>query len=121
MSAYVVAATTIDEIIYFATECGIVDECDADKAGQMLWKENVKSVNYRYARRDKCEVYEYQVENTMRTLYAVSRCVTTLDYQSCEHAAWGTSKAKQLLNKVMTEVKRQSDIINECVSHYNFT
>lgn len=118
MSAWVVSKAHIDAMVSSALNLGggsgercfsfsdkslgqwrrtEVSLANATEIGTMLWAENVKSVNYRYADSDHIEpeVPEPYTFTRTRTLtdgeiVALVRCY---DYQSCEHAEWEGSPA----------------------------
>lgn len=119
MSAYIVATTTIDEIIFFAIEHSLIPESEANKAGQLLIDANYKSVNTRYNLKDKAPRYVYSPDDCMKTLYAAIACCNELDYQSCEFTGWKKSKAKDLLNRVAQCVSRIHLAITEQLSRYH--
>jgi hypothetical protein len=109
MSAYVVDKETIDQLIAGALRAKLFGPDQADEKGQMLWRENVTSVSYRYnlPTRDATELaqyerdvegYEYEpCEPTGETIDAAIDC---LDYQSCEHDGWEASAACALLRNL---------------------
>jgi hypothetical protein len=87
----------------------------ADETGRMLWRENLKSVAYRYpddgdgdrpgpdAFRDS-DVDSYTWAKTKllngAALYKTLACYT---YQSCEHPDWADSEAQALTARLMPE------------------
>lgn len=72
--------------------------------GQMLWDENVKSVMARYPSDSPEELpgpglptYQYEPANVCwmkMDPVQVLKAVACYEYQSCEHAEWGTSSAQ---------------------------
>jgi hypothetical protein len=109
MSAYVVDKELIDKLIAGGLSARLFRPKDATEKGQMLWRENVVSVAYRYnlATRDATELAEYERDVEA---YEYEPCVTTgaeidaaidcLDYQSCEHDGWTESAAYRLLKEL---------------------
>ena len=106
MSAYVVDKETIDQLITGALRAELFGPEEANEKGQMLWRENVISVAYRYnlATRDATELaqYESDVEAYEYEPCEVSGAqiissIDCLDYQSCEHDGWPQSAAYALL------------------------
>jgi hypothetical protein len=107
MSAYVVDKETIDTLIAGALRAKLFGQDEANEKGQMLWRENVVSVAYRYslATRNAAELAEYEgdveaynytpCDPTGETIDAAIDC---LDYQSCEHDGWLASAAYALLS-----------------------
>jgi hypothetical protein len=106
MSAYVVDKETIDTLIAGALRAKLFGENEATEKGQMLWRENVISVSFRYnlPTRDAtelaqyegdCEAYEFTPCDP--TGPEIVRAIDCLDYQSCEHDGWEASAAHALL------------------------
>jgi hypothetical protein len=48
MSAYIVSRKHIHYLVTAAAQYGLIRLREQDKTGQMLWDENIKSVQYRY-------------------------------------------------------------------------
>jgi len=106
MSAFTVSKTHIDVIVAAAVSLG---EKKPDELGAMLWNENFLSVSTRYAPRDSMPEYKFEpppptipvpfskeqehVEPTAAIV--VFKAIRCLEFQSCEHAGWETSTAKQ--------------------------
>ena len=109
MSAYVVDKETIDTLIAGALRARLFGEDEATEKGQMLWRENVISVSYRYnlPTRDATELAQYEGDVEA---YEYAPCAPTgpeidaaidcLDYQSCEHDGWEASAAHALLANI---------------------
>jgi hypothetical protein len=109
MSAYVVDKETIDKLIAGGLRAELFMPCDATVNGQMLWRENVISVAYRYnlATRDATELAEYEAaveaytfEPCAPTAREIDSAIDCLDYQSCEHEGWEASEACKLLQQL---------------------
>ncbi len=70
---------------------------------KILYKENVKSVNYRYNTRSRLPNLEnhtpIQVNNT-----ELIKLIQCLDYQSCEHKDYTKSKAKKMIDELLIAV-----------------
>ena len=109
MSAYVVDKETIDILIAGALRAKLFGEDEATEKGQMLWRENVISVSFRYnlPTRDATELAQYE-DDVEAYEYApcdptgemIVRAVDELDYQSCEHDGWEASAAHALLANI---------------------
>ena len=106
MSAYVVEKELIDKLVSAAIDAGFFGEDKATAKGQMLWRENVVSVAYRYnlATRDPAELAEYNGDVEAYTFQFrayededIDKGIDCLDYQSCEHDGWETSEAHAFL------------------------
>lgn len=66
----------------------------AEQTGQMLWAENVRSVNHRYAEEDWEEVYQFERLGLNVDPVVVLDALSCYEYQSCEHPEWHKSEAK---------------------------
>ena len=109
MSAYVVDKDLIDKLIAGALRAELFMPMDATANGQMLWRENVTSVAYRYnlATRDATELADYEREVEAYTFEPcepthrdIDEGIDCLDYQSCEHDGWEASEACALLQQL---------------------
>lgn len=70
----------------------------ADRVGQMLWAENVQSVNHRYDEDRWEELYVYRpFPHGARRLapVAILKALDGYEYQSCEHPQWESSEARE--------------------------
>ena len=109
MSAYVVDSQTIDTLIAGALRARLFGIDEATEKGQMLWRENVVSVSFRYnlPTRDATELAQYE-RDVEAYEYApcdptgemIVRAIDELDYQSCEHDGWHASAAHGLLQAI---------------------
>lgn len=109
MSAYVVDKETIDTLIAGALRARLFGIDEATEKGQMLWRENVTSVSFRYnlPSRDATELAQYEGDVEA---YGYAPCdpdgpaivdaIDCLDYQSCEHDEWQASAACALLRNL---------------------
>lgn len=136
MSAYVVNAGVIGNIIAAACERGVVWEHNGQRhslpvgnlprgveVGRMLWAENIASVLYRYpqdnaAQYAKCvfDLKHIKRDNSETgTSWEVEAgqnpvvvSIRCLDYQSCEHPAWESSEAFAFLMAFQRDLERPS-------------
>jgi len=95
---YMVKAWQLDEMKYSShgpSDIQLAEICT------MLWQENVRSVNYRYSRRNKLSDYVVTGEEYASLQWdciewpQVMQSVSCYQYQSCEHKGWRKSKAYQ--------------------------
>ena len=120
MSAWTVSKTHIDVLVRGLIEAGgyhhrgvwvDVGEDNASEVGQMLWRENFRSVNYRYNERKSTPPYSYKTPEKFITTSQLWENVKWLEeqshidrallakqlhcynYQSCEHEAYYKSRA----------------------------
>lgn len=110
MSVWIVSKKHIDYIVTALKNAGLAD--DPDKAGRLLWRENLRSVAYRYPQdksgsrpgpagfRDR-DVKRYTWEQTeLLSGGALAKTLGCYRCQSSEHPGWDTSKAHRLVNKL---------------------
>ena len=96
MSAFVVANGHIDVLINAVAQYGVLDGKDPRELGQMLWRENHRSVNARYGERTRTPSYRLKITEARLHPVAVLRAINCYLYQTCEHRSWSTSKARGL-------------------------
>ena len=65
----------------------------ADQVGAMLWAENYRSVNHRYAEDNQPQAYGYTRCRRRLSAVALLKAVNCYEYQSCEHPGWKRSQA----------------------------
>jgi hypothetical protein len=74
---------------------------------QILFAENVKSVNYRYDEHDVVTAHPYRMIAPLPELVAMYKLIGCLDYQSCEHPDYDRSLASKLLAAGSAYIERQ--------------
>jgi len=124
LSAWTVSKTHVDVLVRGLIEAGgyfhrgvwqEVTDANATEVGQMLWRENFRSVNSRYNERKNTPPYTYlhpdQFIITSRTWgntqylepqshinpAVLAKQVSCYDYQSCEHDAYEKSRAHSVV------------------------
>jgi len=117
MSAYIVEQQTIGFIVQSAIGYGLIKRGEAIKTANMLWKENKKSIEYRYSHSDDLKEYSkigrFRAFGHLGTfkefvpLQVINSC-NNLDYQSCEHPTWRDSDACKLLDIIIAKANRLS-------------
>ncbi len=78
-----------------------VDVVDhAQEVGQLLWRENHRSVNHRYSERTRTPKFEYSMisnpllgADKFPALAELVRLLERYEYQTCEHPGWRSSAA----------------------------
>lgn len=106
MSAWIVTKTHIDLMVGEAIARRVITPDEADATGRMLWRENLRSVAYRYPRdtdgdrpgpanfRDgDVATYRFTPIELSMTSAELLSLVACYDYQSCEHDDWEQSEA----------------------------
>lgn len=95
------AALTSRNEFYFGG--AIMTEQNKKDVGQMLLKENYKSVNFRYKDAEQPHDFEFSsVEKSYNPAdpIQVLKAATCYEYQSCEHPEWVTSEAKAFIDSL---------------------
>ena len=105
MSAWIVSNRHIDYLVTALIAAELIPPSDATKIGRTLWRENLKSVAFRYpydhsgtrpgpTRFEDRDVDEYEWQETpVLTGGALAKTVGCYDYQTCEHPTYKTSIA----------------------------
>lgn len=118
MSAFIVNETHIDALVTYAVNkrASYWDEINqtrvdittfnADRIGQILHDENVRSVNYRYAETDKSDEYRWHFYTKPLSAAQVIKACDCLDYQSCETPDWEESTAWRILQEIKSTAMR---------------
>jgi hypothetical protein len=124
MSAWTVSKVHIDVLVRGLIENGgyehrgahvPVTVDNASEVGQMLWRENFRSVNYRYNERKSTPPYSYQTPEQFiitshhrgDTRYLelqqylnpglLAKQLHCYNYQSCEHEVYSKSRARSVV------------------------
>lgn len=109
MSAWIVAKPHIDALVQSLVVAGLVPLDQATETGQMLWKENHRSVNYRYGERRRTPSYTFTgIEAPLDPVVMVKQC-GCYSYQTCEHPGWDKSKAKRLIDALAVHLRATVD------------
>ena len=79
----------------------------------MLWRENHKSINYRYALRDRTPSYTYRAPQEFQTAKndwypdrplvdraLLAKQISCYDYQTCEHPTYYRSRAYSVVQSM---------------------
>lgn len=114
MSAFLCTPKHIALIATWAADRGLV--VDRAATARLLAEENIRSVAYRYPHRAENLVEQWldmpedefftKCMETRVEGYApaqVNNLAESLDYQSCEHPGWKTSKAKRIVDLVIRD------------------
>lgn len=104
MSAFVVSNAHIDVLVNAIAQYGVAGK-DVGRTvyrdlGQVLWDENVRSVDYRY---QECNTHDrYTLHTTEGDLdpLAVLKAIDCYEYQSCEHPEWADSDAQRWMTRL---------------------
>jgi hypothetical protein len=109
MSAWIVSKAHIDALVSEAARRGpdgpfmwehggrrhtlpFADAVRATEVGQMLWKENHRSINYRYDERGRTPHYDWNETPHLPSMW-VYKANACYSYQTCERTDWEQSEA----------------------------
>jgi hypothetical protein len=129
MSAFIVSREHIAALVEatFRYEVPEAHDHTPTSLGQLLWDENITSVQHRYHRDavadlpgpiDETFVYEtHACTATLRRLvrkpadvFMLARCYI---YQSCEHPSWEASQAYQIVNALRDSIVKRCGMTEE--------
>lgn len=125
MSAFIVSEAHIQAIVATAQR---IDRWhglpDANSLGRILWMENVASVKYRYHDEPESDLpgpgdwkpgtadrFRFWASTPSLPIVTFLKQLACLEYQSCEHPDWETSKARKL-------IERMQDMAISCLPGY---
>ena len=142
MSAWIVSREHIDTLVTAAVALKIVgdDETDRgilggtgsamDRAGQLLWSENLESVAYRYPNDtgngdrpgpcsftdDQAGAYTFTARPT-EDLAVIAKAAACLDYQSCEHPGWNLSLARAIVGDILEAIATRTGLAPDLLNN----
>jgi hypothetical protein len=112
MSAFVVDKHHIDVLVsYMLTkrmsywngkERVYVTRNNASDIGQILFDQNVRSVNYRYHEQGKPPAYKFKHPLESHSAVQIIKACHCLDYQSCETGDWGETEAWKICEAIIS-------------------
>jgi len=107
MSAWIVEKAHIDVLIAAARQYKLAGVEDELLVGQMLWRENHRSVNHRYSENEATPRYTPPPAD-VPALHpvAVLNALDCYDYQTCEHPDWnsGSNRARTLTARLRNAI-----------------
>lgn len=96
MSAFIVDKEHIDVLVNAMAQYGVTDGVTGQRSyrdlGQLLWSENVRSVDHRYASANVRRRYTLRTTEGSLNPLAVLKAIDCYEYQSCEHPNWPHSE-----------------------------
>lgn len=110
MSAWLCSDKHIFELAqYFVDKCQTYSSSKLtfEQAAEELYKENVRSLNYRYDDDDFADLNPPHAY--MRTVFdpaVLAKQVNCYEYQACEHPAWEESKAHEMCQDIKEHLLR---------------
>ncbi|WNV83120.1 hypothetical protein [Umezawaea sp. Da 62-37] len=120
MSAWIVSSGHIDVLVNALAQYGVVSSdlgaVGFRELGQKLWRENHRSVNYRYS--EETPTPRYQLRTTEATLdpVVVLKALSCFDHQSCEHPSWPDSETHGLLSALHNAILTQHSELGDRVA-----
>lgn len=104
MSAWTVENGHIDVLVGALAEYDLLDGRDPQTVGQLLWKENYRSVNYRYNERTRTPGYVLHTTEAPLRPVAVLKAISCYRYQTCERPDWTKSRAYKITERLTAAV-----------------
>ena len=111
MSAWVVHRNHIHLLVRGLTESEIVTYPEPDEIGRALWRENLRSVDYRYDRNERRVPFRFRDGQVHTYTYVRPRGALDRDAlvkqarcyrcQSCEHPQWSDSDAARWIDDLI--------------------
>lgn len=95
--------------VWFGNPSRSLRSGDEQEIVDILYAENVKSVNYRYPASEPEATTGCVYDQDAPTLEPVEviKLIQSLEYQSCEHPTWAISDAKEILRVLKSEATRR--------------
>ena len=106
MSAWMVCDKQISVVINKAIELGIIEKKDAQRIGQTIVNNNVKSLVSRYGNRELNNKHKFQhhdIIDLSLSLVQAHKYARSINYQCCEYRTWKNSSSYKFL-KTLSEV-----------------
>jgi hypothetical protein len=102
MSAFICSKLHIQTVaLYYSNVYKLDKHLDCVKIANQLYKENIKSVNFRYGENTKLSYWRSFDDSIKKKSYIeLYKLVQCLNYQSCEHNEWESSNAYKILNEL---------------------
>ena len=108
MSAWICSEKHIEllAVSYFRQK-RMIDTKNIVDIAKVLWKENHKSINYRYNERTRTPIIKEKPVDYYDNLLVhyskmdIYKLAQSYDYQSCEHDGYEKSKAKGIINSIL--------------------
>lgn len=106
MSAWIVTKAHIDVLVHALGRRELMD-ISPNEAGAILWRENYRSVNYRYDERSRTPSYTYSQPPVKWSPDQLTKIVGCYTYQTCERPDWEQSKAFALVETLSEALDRE--------------
>jgi hypothetical protein len=117
MSAFIVADSHINAIVSWAGKHDVRVRYgnplktwsvagDEQDTAQLLLRENIDSVNYRYGTELPLHPIEFNFKAPNLSAIECIKAIHCLEYQSCEHEQWNSSLACALLREIASVALR---------------
>ncbi|MFD4407730.1 hypothetical protein ACFWPH_33695 [Nocardia sp. NPDC058499] len=124
MSAFIVGNEHIDILVNAIAQYGVAGQGAGRTVfrnlGQMLWDENVCSVDYRYREDNPRSRYVLHTTEGELDALAVLKAAHCYEYQSCEHPEWDDSQARTWITRLREAIyAEQPDYATPVPGHYS--
>lgn len=115
MSAWIVSKAHIDCLVQAMVVEGIVPLDKATVTGRELWRENHRSINYRYNERQRTPAYEFSGIEAPLDDWTVFKQISCYGYQTCERPDWEKSRSYRLTEKLAAVILARLGVTRESV------
>ena len=116
MSAFLVTPTHVYTIarayVQLVNHNDTPTELEVIQIAKILYKENLKSVNYRYNERNRLPNLK-NVDFKPVSNVELIKLIHCLDYQSCETSTYKKSKAYQMINQLLLSLYEVMIVTNQ--------
>lgn len=102
MSAWIVSKAHIDCLVQSLAMEGIISFADANNIGRELWRENHRSINYRYSERGRAPKYTFTGIEAPLDPGIVLKQTRCYWYQTCERPDFERSVSARLVEQLET-------------------
>ena len=99
MSAFLCSDAHINALVAFAKRQRLLPEMTPSEAGQLLFDENVRSLDARYGE-EGYKAYNYKPDCTTRKAVEIIKLCHCYDYQACETEDYEQSRAHDLIDRI---------------------
>lgn len=100
MSAWIVSKNHIDVLVDAIKKLGLSRKSH-NEIGELLWKENHRSVNFRYHEHTVTPEYEFKSVPRLVPLTETIKQVHCYDYQTCETDDYRETEAGKLMSRLL--------------------
>lgn len=110
MSAWTVSKAHIDVLVQAMIDEQVIDPEQATAIGATLWRENYRSVNYRYRRHDPVPRYTFRGIEAPLDPAVVVKSAACYHYQCAEFQGWADEHGARLVKELADRIGRKAGV-----------